>query len=134
MAPDPDGAGTTPALQWLRDGVAIQGAHAATFTLAAADVGHAISVKATYVDGQGFAEAVTSAPTGPVASPNAAPQITSNGGGAAAALSVVENATAVTTVAATDPDAGTTLIYSIAGGADAAKFSHRRRPRARSRS
>ena len=32
-------------------------------------------------------------------------------------------ATAVTTVTATDPDAGATLTYSIIGGADAAKFT-----------
>ncbi|WP_189688244.1 cadherin domain-containing protein, partial [Pseudorhodoferax aquiterrae] len=53
---------------------------------------------------------------------NDAPVITSNGGGATAAVSVPENGTAVTTVAATDPD-GTTPTYAIAGGADAALFS-----------
>ena len=52
----------------------------------------------------------------------AAPVITSNGGGDTAAVSVTENSTAVTTVAATDADAGQTLAYSIAGGADAARF------------
>ena len=52
-----------------------------------------------------------------------APVIGSNGGGASAAVTVAENATAVTKVTASDPDAGTTLAYSIAGGADAAKFS-----------
>jgi hypothetical protein len=54
---------------------------------------------------------------------NSAPTITSNGGGASASTSIAENATAVTTVQATDPDAGTTLVYSISGGADAAKFA-----------
>ena len=54
---------------------------------------------------------------------NDAPVITSDGGGASAALSVAENTTAVTTVTATDVDAGTTLTYSIAGGADAARFT-----------
>ncbi len=49
------------------------------------------------------------------------PSITSNGGGAAAAISVAENSTVVTTVAATDPDAGQ-LTYSIIGGADQARF------------
>ena len=43
-------------------------------------------------------------------------------GGATAAVSVVENATAVTTVAASDAD-GNPLVYSISGGADAAKFT-----------
>ena len=54
---------------------------------------------------------------------NEAPIISSNGGGATANLSMAENQTAVTTVVATDPDAGTTLGYSIVGGADAAKFT-----------
>ncbi|UVM34409.1 VCBS domain-containing protein [Pseudomonas sp. B21-019] len=52
------------------------------------------------------------------------PVITSNGGGATASVSVAENTTAVTTVAATDADLpAQTLTYSIVGGADAAKFS-----------
>ena len=50
-----------------------------------------------------------------------APVITSNGAGAS--VNVAENATAVTTVTATDLDAGSTLTYSIVGGADAAKFT-----------
>src|SRR4029079_14295546 len=40
-----------------------------------------------------------------------------------AAVSVVENTAAVTTVAATDANAGTTLTYSIAGGDDARLFT-----------
>ncbi len=51
------------------------------------------------------------------------PTITSNGGGATAAISIAENTTAVTTVVATDPDAGQSLGYSIDGGADAALFT-----------
>ncbi|KPF79313.1 hypothetical protein IP88_02090 [alpha proteobacterium AAP81b] len=51
-----------------------------------------------------------------------APVITSNGGGATAALNVAENQTAVTTVAATDADAGTTISYGIVGGDDAGRF------------
>ena len=43
-------------------------------------------------------------------------------GGDTAAVSILENTTAVTTVTATDPDTGQTLSYSISGGADAAKF------------
>jgi Tol biopolymer transport system component len=38
-------------------------------------------------------------------------------------VSISENSTAVTTVAATDPDAGQTLSYTISGGADASKFT-----------
>ena len=52
-----------------------------------------------------------------------APVISSNGGGANAAVSIAENTTAVTNVTASDADAGATLTYSITGGADAAKFS-----------
>ena len=55
--------------------------------------------------------------------PNAEPTITSDGGGDTAAASVAENSTAVTTVTATDPDAGATQTYSIVGGADAALFA-----------
>ena len=54
---------------------------------------------------------------------NQAPVITSNGGGATAAISVAENTTAVTTVTATDADAGQTKTYSISGGVDSAQFS-----------
>ncbi len=52
---------------------------------------------------------------------NEAPVITSNGGGATAAITVSENQTAVTTVTATDAD-GDTPTFSINGGADAALF------------
>ena len=52
-----------------------------------------------------------------------APVITSNGGGATAAVNVAENSTAVTTVTATDPDAGDGVTYSIVGGADARLFT-----------
>ena len=62
---------------------------------------------------------------------NEAPVITSNGGGAAASINVAENNTAVTTVTATDVDAGQTLTYSISGGADAAKFAELTRAYAR---
>jgi large repetitive protein len=54
---------------------------------------------------------------------NAIPVITSDGGGATASITVAENASQVTTVAATDADSpAQTLGYSIVGGADAARF------------
>ncbi len=53
---------------------------------------------------------------------NEALAITSNGGGGSAAVSVAENVRAVTSVAAADPDGGA-IVYAIAGGADAARFS-----------
>jgi hypothetical protein len=49
---------------------------------------------------------------------NTAPTVTSG-----ATFSVAENGAAVTTVTANDPDLGDTLNYSIAGGADAARFT-----------
>jgi Ca2+-binding RTX toxin-like protein len=52
-----------------------------------------------------------------------APTIVSNGGGDSANISVNENSNAVTTVVASDPDAGQQPAYMIAGGADAALFS-----------
>jgi subtilisin-like proprotein convertase family protein len=52
-----------------------------------------------------------------------APVIVSNGGGPTAAVSVFENAATVTTVVGDDPDPGTVLTYSLAGGADAGKFT-----------
>ena len=54
---------------------------------------------------------------------NEAPVITSNGGGFSTALSVAENQTAITTMTATDVDAGDTITYAIFGGDDQAKFS-----------
>ena len=57
-----------------------------------------------------------------VAPVNDLPVITSDGGLATAALTVVENTTGVTTVTATDIDLQP-LTFSIAGGLDAARFS-----------
>jgi hypothetical protein len=53
---------------------------------------------------------------------NEGPSITSNGGSSTATVAIQENDTAVTTVVATDPDASTTFVYSIVGGADQARF------------
>jgi Ca2+-binding RTX toxin-like protein len=54
---------------------------------------------------------------------NDPPVITSNGSGDSASVPVAENTTAVTTITATDPDAGQTLSYAIIGGADASRFT-----------
>src|SRR4051794_2858172 len=53
----------------------------------------------------------------------APPTITSNGAGGTAAVSIAENTTAITTVAAEDPTVLQTVSYSIIGGADGSKFS-----------
>src|SRR5215213_669171 len=55
--------------------------------------------------------------------PNTAPTITSNGGGATASIGVTENTSVVTTVTANDAESGTVLSYSKVGGADAALFN-----------
>src|SRR5262249_26171462 len=52
---------------------------------------------------------------------NEAPVITSNGGGDTATLTVMENTVVAGAVAASDPDG--TATYTIAGGADADKFT-----------
>ncbi|WP_202365720.1 discoidin domain-containing protein [Mesorhizobium sp. L-2-11] len=55
--------------------------------------------------------------------PSDPPVISSDGGGDTAAVSIAENTTAVTTVAASDPNAGDTLAYSKLGGADEDLFT-----------
>jgi len=68
----------------------------------------------TFVDTQALSVTVTNL--------NEAPVISSNGAGATAAISLLENGTAVTTVRATDPENGA-IVYSISGGADSARFA-----------
>ena len=53
--------------------MAIAGATASTYTLGDADVGASISLRVSYIDGQGAAESLTSAAVGPVANVNDAP-------------------------------------------------------------
>ena len=57
-----------------------------------------------------------------VANVNEGLSITSNGGGAGAAVTLAENGASVTTVAASDLD-GDAPTYAIVGGADAARFA-----------
>ena len=62
---DADGLGTV-SYQWLRAGTAIKGATGASYTLTQADIGQKVSVMASYVDGFGTSESVTSATTAAV--------------------------------------------------------------------
>ncbi|MDH4152735.1 MAG: tandem-95 repeat protein, partial [Nitrospira sp.] len=71
---DADGLGAI-SYQWQRDGVAIVGATASTYTLGDADVGTTITVVASYTDGQGTVESVSSAGVGPIANVNDPPVI-----------------------------------------------------------
>ncbi len=69
---DADGLGTI-SNQWKRAGEAISGATSANYTLVQADVGSAISVTASYTDGEGTAESVKSDDTSAVANVNDLP-------------------------------------------------------------
>ena len=69
---DVDGLGAM-AYQWLRDGVAIDGATGASYRLTRAEVGKGISVVASYTDSFGSHESRTSLATPAVANANAAP-------------------------------------------------------------
>ncbi|MEQ8525227.1 BspA family leucine-rich repeat surface protein [Gracilimonas sp.] len=73
---DADGLGTI-SYQWQRDGIDISGATNSTYTLTLADVGSVITVIASYTDGEGTSESVTSAGTDPVILNNTAPVVSS---------------------------------------------------------
>ncbi len=79
----------------------------------------AVSFSYTVSDGNGGS--VAGSATLDITPVNDAPVITSNGGGSTALASVAENTSAVSTVTATDIE-GDAIQYSIAGGADAARF------------
>jgi hypothetical protein len=118
---DADGLGPF-SLQWLRDGVAIDGATAGSYRLGDADSGATLSVRVDYTDARGSAATLTSAATATVADVNDAPVITSGGGGTTAEVSLPEMGVGVTTVTSTDVDGGAPS-YAIVGGADAAQFA-----------
>ncbi|HYD75388.1 choice-of-anchor U domain-containing protein [Ramlibacter sp.] len=69
---DADGMGTV-SYQWLSDGTAIAGATGTTYTLTEAEVGKQVTVRASYTDLLGQAEAVTSTGTGSVGNVNDSP-------------------------------------------------------------
>ncbi len=69
---DADGLGLF-SYQWNRDGVAISGATAGSYTLVNADVGSVITLTVAYTDANGTAETLTSLPTGAVGNVNDAP-------------------------------------------------------------
>ncbi|WP_177307271.1 DUF4214 domain-containing protein [Pseudoduganella namucuonensis] len=69
---DPDGLGQV-SYQWYANGKSIAGASASSLLLTEGTVGKAIHVTASYVDGQGVAESVSSAMTAAIANVNDAP-------------------------------------------------------------
>ena len=87
----------------------------ATFTLAQAQVGLQVRVVASYVDGDGTAESVASAPTSPVANLNTSPTGTVSIDGSAAEDQVL---TAVSTLADTDGLGAITYNWQISSGPD----------------
>jgi Ca2+-binding RTX toxin-like protein len=121
---DVDGLGTI-AYQWLADGTNIGGATADTLLLGQAQVGKAITVVASYTDGLGTHESVSSSATGTVANINDLPtgNVTISGTAAAGQL-----LTAVTSTLA-DADGLGTLHYQWAAdsvditGANSATYS-----------
>lgn len=78
---DGNGVPATIAYQWMANGAAIASATAKTYGLTQADVGKTITVKATYTDSNGYAEAPVSAATGAVADVNDAPTLSLAGSG-----------------------------------------------------
>ncbi|MBE7419638.1 MAG: hypothetical protein HS128_18185, partial [Ideonella sp.] len=85
---------------------------------------HDIIVRAASSDGSSSTQAFTVAVGDVAEGGNQTPVITSNGGGASAAVAVAENGKAITTVTATDADLpAQTLSYSIVGGADAGSMA-----------
>ena len=69
---DVDGLGTV-SYKWYANGTEISGATAATYTLTQAEVGKAITAKASYTDGGNTVETVSSSATANVANINDAP-------------------------------------------------------------
>jgi hypothetical protein len=69
---DEDGLGTI-SYQWLANGKAITGATGTAHTLTQNDVLKTVAVRATYTDGQGTRETVTSAATTRIANDNSSP-------------------------------------------------------------
>ncbi|MES2979824.1 MAG: cadherin domain-containing protein [Pseudomonadota bacterium] len=117
-APAPSPApGTVPAAG--STGSAVAGATgAAAFSPGLIALG-ALGLAAAAGGGGGGGSAAAPTPAPPPPPPPTV--IGSNGGGATATVSVSENTTAVTTVAASSETG--TIVYSISGGADASKFT-----------
>ncbi|MFO0999410.1 MAG: hypothetical protein U0936_03665 [Planctomycetaceae bacterium] len=62
--------------QWLRDGMAVDGANSQTYRLKDEDVGCAISLRVTYTDGHGTTEHLESLATAAIANVEDAPSVT----------------------------------------------------------
>lgn len=69
---DADGLGSF-SYQWLRNGLAINGANQSTYLISNAETGTRLSIRVSYTDGQGTAESVTSVETSLVTDGNETP-------------------------------------------------------------
>jgi hypothetical protein len=111
---DADGLGAI-ALQWLRDGAPIASATSSNYTLVQSDVGTQISVQASYTDGGGTGESVTSTQTAAVANVNDAP----TGGVSISGLALTGEVLTAVTGSLADADGLGTLAYQwVSGGVD----------------
>ena len=104
------------------DTVAATGGQATVYFAPAGDYSGQATFQFAAKDDDGVEDPSPATAAITVTASNDAPVITSNGGGDAAAVSVAENTTAVTTVTSTDVDSPSRT-YSIFGGADASKFT-----------
>jgi len=110
---DQDGGGTVN-YQWVRNGVDIGGATNSTYTLGDADVGAVITVRATYTDGRGTVENVTSAGTSAVSNVNDLPT-----GAVTISGTPQENQTLTAANTIADADGMGTITYQwMRGGVD----------------
>ena len=87
--------------QWFADGVAIDGASGTTFTLTRNEVDKVITVTASYIDGSGWPESVSSAPTAAVA------------GAPAEVVSLVSIAVLTPVLSEGNEGAGTTFSFKL---------------------
>jgi len=109
---DPDGLGVF-SYAWKADGAPIGGATGAALTLGQAQVGHLITVTASYVDGGATAESLTSAPSATVTSPPPPPPPPPVPSPSVTTSATVDGAV-VTTVTTTAPDGSQTHTVAVA--------------------
>ncbi|MFM9967368.1 MAG: putative Ig domain-containing protein, partial [Burkholderiales bacterium] len=103
---DADVISTAIAYQWKADGNNIAGATAGTFVLTQAQVGKAISVTASYTDGHGVVESVSSPATAAVGNVNDLP-----GGSVAISGNVTQGHTLTASNTLSDADGLGVIIY-----------------------
>ena len=107
---DEDGIGTL-SYQWKANGLEIPGATSIGYLLEQSVVGKIITVTATYTDGKGNPESVTSSPTTPIESLDTEPPVFSSGGVVEVDQGVAPG-TVVYTAVASDRDP---ITYGLSG-------------------